>query len=144
MEKWNSCSGTVDPQLLRGRECYAGLDLVSSQDLSALVLAFPDDDEGVTVLPFFWAPQEDARKRERNDRAPYLTWARQGYLELTEGEVTDYSFILQRIEELAQVYKIREVAFDRFGAASVVTALQELGLEVVQVGQGYVSMSPPS
>jgi phage terminase large subunit-like protein len=34
------------------------------------------------------------------------------------------------------------MAFDRFGAASVVTALQEIEMQVVNFGQGYVSMSP--
>ena len=58
--------------------------------------------------------------------------------------MTDYSFILSRIGELAQRYAIREIAFDRFGAASVVTALQEMELAVVQFGQGFISMSPPT
>jgi phage terminase large subunit-like protein len=52
------------------------------------------EDEEVVVLPFFWAPELNAAKRERSDRAPYVTWARQGHLTLTEGEVTDYAFIL--------------------------------------------------
>ena len=86
----------------------------------------------------------NAAKRERNDKAPYLTWARQNHLELTDGEVTDTSYIIDRIAELKTRFQIREIAFDRFGAASVVTALQELGLEVVQFGQGFLSMSPAS
>jgi phage terminase large subunit-like protein len=56
--------------------------------------------------------------------------------------VTDYAFILHRIEELKERFDLKEVAFDRFGAASVVTALQEIGVEVVQFGQGFLSMSP--
>ena len=125
-----------------GTGVLGGLDLASTQDLSALVLVFPDDDGGATVLPYFWAPRDNAAKRERNDNAPYLTWARQGHLELTDGEVTDYAFILHRIEELKGKFDLKEVAFDRFGAASVVTALQEIGIDVVQFGQGFLSMSP--
>jgi len=56
--------------------------------------------------------------------------------------VTDYAFILHRIEELKGKFDLKEVAFDRFGAASVVTALQEIGIDVVQFGQGFLSMSP--
>jgi phage terminase large subunit-like protein len=144
MDKWQACGRSIDPQSLAGQECWAGLDLGSTQDLSALVLAFPQEDESVVVLPYFWAPRTNAGKRERMDRAPYLTWARQGQLELTEGEVTDYSFILRRIEELAQQYVFQQIAFDRFGAASIVTALQERGLNVVQFGQGFLSLSPPT
>jgi len=98
--------------------------------------------EVATVLPYFWAPEMNAPKRERDDRAPYLTWARQGYLELTEGEVTDYNWILDRVAQLREKFDVKEIAFDRFGATSIVTALQEQGAQVVQFGQGYVSMSP--
>jgi phage terminase large subunit-like protein len=94
------------------------------------------------VLPYFWAPEQNAGKRERNDHAPYLTWARQGFLELTDGEVTDYTFILDRIAQLREKFDIREIAFDRWGAGSIITALQEQGCEVVQFGQGFASMSP--
>jgi phage terminase large subunit-like protein len=142
--KWEGAKVAVREEDLLGRTCWAGLDLGSTQDLTALVLVFPDEDEhgGATVLPYFWAPEMNAAKRERNDHAPYLTWSRQGYLELTEGEVTDYNFILDRIAQLREKFDIREIAFDRFGAGSIVTALQEQGAQVVQFGQGYVSMSP--
>ena len=39
--------------------------------------------------------------------------------------MTDYAFILANIEQLSKVYRIKEVAFDRWGAGSIVTALQE-------------------
>jgi phage terminase large subunit-like protein len=144
LEKWEGSKIDIREEDLLGRTCWAGLDLGSTQDLTAMVLVFPDEDEhgGATVLPYFWAPEMNAAKRERNDHAPYLTWSRQGYLELTEGEVTDYNFILDRIAQLREKFDIREIAFDRFGAASIVTALQEQGAQVVQFGQGYVSMSP--
>jgi phage terminase large subunit-like protein len=147
LEKWDACGREIKEEDLLGKPCWGGLDLASTQDLSAFVLVFPDDegqgtDGGVSVLAYFWAPEENAAKRERNDRAPYLTWSRQGYLELTDGEVTDYQYILDRIAQLKAKFDLREVAFDRFGAASVVTALQELEVAVAQFGQGFLSMSP--
>ena len=136
--------GNTDAESLLGRRCFAGLDLAATRDLSACVLAFPDDDGGYDLLPYCWAPRENARKREREDRVPYLTWASQGHLELTPGNVTDYDFILAKIAALAESYQIVNLAFDRFGAAQIVTALQNTGLSVVQWGQGYLSMSPPT
>src|SRR5204862_6472635 len=47
-----------------------------------------------------------------------------------------------RIERLRNKFDIKDIGFDRFGATSVVTALQEIGVEVVQFGQGFLSMSP--
>ena len=56
--------------------------------------------------------------------------------------MTDYNFILDRIAQLREKFDVKEIAFDRWGAGSIVTALQEQGVEVVDFGQGYASMSP--
>jgi phage terminase large subunit-like protein len=56
--------------------------------------------------------------------------------------VTDYTFILDRIAQLRVKFDVKEIAFDRWGAGSIVTALQEQGCAVVDFGQGYASMSP--
>ncbi len=39
-----ACRRTIDWSRLRGARCYAGLDLASVRDLSALVLLFPPDN----------------------------------------------------------------------------------------------------
>ena len=41
MEKWDACDGRSED--LEGKTCYAGLDLSSTTDISALVLVFPED-----------------------------------------------------------------------------------------------------
>lgn len=55
MDAWDKCDAPVDPEALLGRECYAGLDLSSSTDITAFVLVFPPryEDEPYYVLPFF-------------------------------------------------------------------------------------------
>lgn len=48
MALWDSCAGTADEvqlRALRGRECFAGLDLASTSDINALVLLFPPTRE---------------------------------------------------------------------------------------------------
>lgn len=106
METWDACVGSVNAAELQGEECYAGLDLAVSQDLNALVLAFPLEGEGYKLLPYFWAPRESAKERQRRDRVPYLTWARGGLIELTDGDVADYQVIRKRINEIADTYGI--------------------------------------
>lgn len=81
--EWNACGESVDPASLRGRPCYAGLDLSSVRDLSALVLYFPEDDGA--VLPYFWCPKAGLALKEEQDRVPYRTWAGQGHIEPTPG-----------------------------------------------------------
>ena len=146
MEKWDACNAPVIPEFLRGRICYGGLDLSSTTDITAFVLVFPptDDDEIYSVLPYFWLPEETLPLRVRRDHVPYDVWERQGYLKTTEGNVVHYGFIENFIEELGQKFHIKEIAFDRWGAVQMSQNLEDLGFTLVQFGQGYKDMSPPT
>ena len=144
MFAWDACGEPFSPDLLKGRVCFAGLDLASSVDVAALVLAFGGEDELVYLLPYFWVPAENIEKRARTDKVPYDVWARQGFLKATPGNVIDYATIRHDINELSKVYEIREVAFDRWGAVEMSQNLIEDGFTMVEFGQGYKSMSPPT
>ena len=52
---------------------FAGLDLSSRQDLTALVLVAKDNAGVVHVQPHFFAPQQGLRERADRDRAPYVS-----------------------------------------------------------------------
>ena len=143
MEAWNGCGGAVDETALEGKVCWAGLDLASSIDIAAFVLAFPVDDE-VRLLCRFWVPEENIDKRSRTDKVPYEQWVRDGVLTATPGNVIDYAFIEAEIEALSKRFEIREIAFDRWGAVQMSQNLTEKGFTLVEFGQGYKSMSPPT
>ncbi len=140
---WDECAGPVDLEALRGQPCYAGLDLSTTTDLSALVLAFPSD-HSYTLLPYFWCPGDSMVIRERRDRVPYTVWSRQGHIEATPGNVIDYQFIKAKILSLATEYNILEVAYDPWNATGLVLELQEEGLTMVPTRQGYASISAPT
>jgi phage terminase large subunit-like protein len=146
MEAWAASAGSVDFEALRGRDCYAGLDLATVNDVAALTLVFPPegDSDAYKCLPFFWIPEENMHERVRRDRVPYDVWARQGFVTATPGNVIDYAFIRAKMNELADIFSIREVAFDRWGATKISTDLQEDGFTMVQFGQGFASMSAPT
>lgn len=145
-QHWQACGAAVDAEGMRGRICYGGLDLSSNTDVSAFLLVFPPQGNGdrYQVLSRFWIPEEAMVERSRRDRVPYDDWVRQGLITATPGNVIDYAWILDQIDQDAQAYDIREVAFDRWGATKIATELMERGGEdwLVQFGQGYVSMSP--
>ena len=146
MDKWDSCAFPVDPNELRGRDCYGGLDLSSTTDITAFVLVFPrrDDSEGYTLLPYFWIPEDNVDLRVRRDHVPYDIWKQQGYLQTTEGNVVHYGFIEHFIDDLGKKYHIREIAFDRWGAVEMVQNLEGMGFTVVPFGQGFKDMAPPT
>ena len=146
MEKWDKCKVAFGEEMLAGRICYGGLDLSSTTDITAFVLVFPptDEDKHYYVLPYFWLPEETLPLRVRRDHVPYDVWERQGYLKTTEGNVVHYGFIENFIDVLGQKFHIKEIAFDRWGAVQMSQNLEGLGFTMVQFGQGYKDMSPPT
>jgi len=75
---------------------------------------------------------------------PYDLWNRQGHIEATPGAVVDYSYILKRIEAIGKQYNLKAILFDRWGATKIVKDLTDMNLAVIEFGQGYASLSPPS
>lgn len=146
MQKWDLCNFSVSEKQLEGRVCYGGLDLSSTTDITAFVLVFPpvDEEDKYSILPYFWLPEETLDLRVRRDHVPYDIWQRQGFLMTTEGNVVHYGFIENFIDELGQRFYIKEIAFDRWGAVQMSQNLEGLGFTMVQFGQGYKDMSPPT
>ena len=144
MDAWDACNIQVDLKSLQGRTCYAGLDLSSTTDLTALALVFAADDGTCDVLTYFWIPGDTAIQKERKDRVPYRTWAKKGLITLTEGNVIDYKYIKHTLEKLREKYDIAEIAFDRWGATKLSQDLIDAGFLMVPFGQGFASMSAPT
>ncbi|MEO8129148.1 MAG: terminase TerL endonuclease subunit, partial [Bryobacteraceae bacterium] len=96
MSAWDACDEPVRD--LTGRECYAGLDLSSTTDVTALVLAFKDEEDGsIDVETHFWIPGEDISARMDRDRVPYDTWIDQGLVNATEGNIIHYGAIQRKL-----------------------------------------------
>ena len=150
MDKWDACGFDLFPEDLKGRECYGGLDLSSTGDLTAFVLVFPPggDEDYYIVLPFFWIPENAVDLRTRRDHVPYAVWRKSDLINATEGDVVDYDHVVSFIEKLSDDYSIKEIAYDRWGAEKIRRDLEELGAErgftVFPFGQGFASMSAPT
>ena len=140
--EWQACGGAVDLDTLRGRPCFGGLDLSSVRDLSSLVLYFPED--GGAVLAWFWCPKAGLTAKEELDRVPYRTWANQGHIEPTPGSAIDKGFIAQRMAQVASMFDVKGIAFDRYGFQDLKNILDREGVDLplTEWGQGFVSMGP--
>lgn len=131
---------------LRGRVCYGGLDLARVNDLSAFALYFPPtEDEPGFVLIFYWCPKDDIEARSQRDGIDfnYEVWARFLFIEATVGNTTDYGFIIKKILEICSIFQVKKIAFDRTFAGEVVQALMAEGIDMVEFGQGFLSMAAP-
>ena len=136
----------IDMNALAGRDCYAGLDLSSTGDITALVLIFPprDEEEKYVLLPYFWIPEETIPRRVKANSVPYEIWEKQGYIMSTEGNVIHYDFIEKFIMDLSEKYHILEIAVDRWNATQMIQNLEGDGFTIVPFGQGFSSMSAPT
>lgn len=152
MEAWIRCGhGVADPiawrreqiARLKGRPCFAGLDLGSKSDLTALGLLF-HLERPMVVLPYFWATRK-AIKECRKRRVDYDLWERQGFLVATEGDVTDYDVVRRDVGELANTFSILEIAVDRlFQGVQLCTQLQGDGLTVIAFAQSFMNFAAPT
>lgn len=136
----------IDMDALAGRDCYAGLDLSSTGDITALVLIFlpRDEEEKYVLLPYFWIPEETIPRRVKANSVPYDIWEKQGYIMSTEGNVIHYDFIEKFIMDLSEKYHILEIAVDRWNATQMIQNLEGEGFTIVPFGQGFSSMSAPT
>ena len=144
-DKWMECNlRDIDAERLKGRECWAALDLASVSDLTALVLLFPMDDGTFDILNFNWIPAENAYQRTLKYGIPFDVWIEQGYLYSTDGDVTDYEVIKNKILELSEIYDIKSLSYDRWNSSMLINELMGAGVNVTPYGQGFASMSFPA
>jgi|SRR5215471_6423092 len=148
LDAWDACAGAERfgdvLTRFRGRRCYVGMDLSSTQDMTALVAVFPDAT-GFDVVPCYFVPHENIRLRALRDHVPYDEWARRGILVATPGNVVDYEAVRRVLLDWARAFDVREIAFDPWNATDLVTRLDNVdGLPCVKLGQGFAALSAPT
>jgi phage terminase large subunit-like protein len=142
-EKWMVCDTELPD--LTGRECYAGLDLASSNDMNALVLIFPPSYEGeqIWIKPYFWIPQSTIDRK--SEIGNFKQWQRDGFINSSGVDVVNQKEILRDIFQVCTQYQVKAIAFDRFMAYNgIIQGLQEEEVECFEFGQGFISMSQPT
>jgi phage terminase large subunit-like protein len=126
------------------RPAFGGLDLASTTDLAAFVLAIPNDDNTIDVVPHFWTPSENLRERGLRDRAPYEVWEREHLLTATPGAVISYDAIRETIQDAAEIYDLRAVSYDPWNSSHLVQQLESDGITMLTTRQGFASLSAPT
>ena len=143
---WDEQAGMVNEDALAGRTCYGGLDLASVSDLVAWVMVFPrdDDPEAVDVVARHWCPEDELYDSGNRYRSQYQAWAKEGWLQTTPGRHIDYAAVKRQILNDAQKYRIKDLNVDRlFQAHQLAGELEDEGLTVIGMGQGFLSMAAP-
>ena len=167
MHRWRECAGEVraadkdgkivvvnprnrvaveDAMLSQWRLPFAGMDLSSKEDITALALLFPPKqaDEPWVVTWRFWVPADCIEKRAKKDRVPYDLWVRDGLISATPGEIVDYEYVKAETVKLHHKLHFQLAGIDPWNALMLVSSLKGEGVPIVEVQQGYRSLSDPT
>jgi len=128
------------------RRCWAGVDLSMTTDMTAVAFLFPCDgeDETYDVLPFFWLPDGKLRKLEVALGVPLSQWAKDGFLELSPGNVIDYREVQARLEWGASMFDLQEICWDPYNTRQISVDMLEKGHKCTEVRQGFISLNEPT
>ena len=145
LKSWDANAGRIeDEDEFEGMSCYAGIDLASVSDLSAVCYLFPNGDGTFSALWRFWTPEDNLPSLDRRTNGAASQWVADGWLDVTPGNVTDYDYIEAQIVADSEVFDIRSIGFDPYGANQIVNNLRDgYGLPMVAVRQGFLTLSQP-
>jgi phage terminase large subunit-like protein len=161
IENWDACcrkdlTDHPDPRIMRkesieelkGRTCFAGVDLAPKIDTSALVLVFPPlkTGENWRTIEYFWCPAENVEQRKSRDKVPYDVWAEQHFIAMTPGNLTDVRFIAEQITEINKQFDLKELAYDDAWSSELIRMLGEGGFPMqkfVPFPQSHIRMNAP-
>jgi phage terminase large subunit-like protein len=142
MDIYDEGSSPVDLDALRGEPCWLAADLSSNGDLTVIVAAWRDGDDGYIVHPWFFCPADNLRARAERDGVPYPRWAEEGLITATPGNVVDFRAVEDAIRDLCDRFDVQEIAFDPHMARNILNNLLEDGFPAVEMRQGWVTMAP--
>jgi phage terminase large subunit-like protein len=155
-ELWFGCqqSGGIPESILTGRKCWGGLDLSSTQDLTAFALLFEpgyveqefiemEIGKGSSWQPcerkfdpfwrlkcWFWIPGDNLLAKENIDHVPYTVWRDKGYLTALPGRAINKSSVVKLIAETSRKFDLQGIAFDRAKIKDLDEFAEKSGVEL--------------
>jgi phage terminase large subunit-like protein len=145
VDLFDETTGTWSRKDLIGRDCYVGLDLSSTTDLTATALVFPPQGDQLDwrIAWDCWIPEIGMQERIKSDRVPYDLWKRDGWITATEGDVVDYNKVEERILEYKKLFNVQEIPADRSFATMLLQRLETAGMLCVDIPQTYAVLTDP-
>jgi phage terminase large subunit-like protein len=148
LSKWDQCAVTRKEfeRLTRDRLTLCGLDLSKKIDLTALGNVFILADGRTAITAHGFMPEAAVDRHEHTDKIPYRAWAAEGWLTITDGDVTDYRRVGDRIQwnEQNLGWKVHQICYDPYNATHFAIELGDLGYIAVEIAQWMKVLSEPT
>lgn len=136
-EYWTSLTGSIDRKQYDGDLVWLGCDLSSASDLTSLTDLYYD---GEYLIPFWtlWIPEKAADNYEKKFNIPYSRWAKEGHINICDGNTIEFPSVEERILYFHETNRIKMMAYDEWNAKDMAARLQEKhGIETMVQRQGY-------
>ncbi len=142
MRAWERCGdkGLGIESIPDGATVYMGLDLAQKKDFAALTLAWHDMASGKWGVCTRLYLNELAIQESGN--AHLAGWARQGYVVVTDGPVTDFDCIADDMRTYCRRFDVQEIAFDPALSMYFASTLMDEGLPLVEITQRAMFFTP--
>src|SRR5215207_517879 len=141
LPSWDACQA---PRGVEGRVACGAFDLASTSDLTAWCVVWADGEGGYDCRWRHWLPEAALPEMNRRTAGMAAVWVRDGWLELTPGNVLDYQHVRAAMNADRDQWSIVEAGYDPWNASSLVTDLQGDGWDLTPVRQGFATMSGPT
>lgn len=142
---WDETQGEWARADMFGRECYLGIDLSTTTDLTAMCCLFPpqEEDEQWKFFIDAWIPEENMKEREKRDGVPFSNWVKHGFIRATPGDCVDYSYLANYIEDTAKDFQVKYYCGDPWHLEMLRQLLPEQEQDkFLQIPQSMAGMSP--
>ena len=140
LEDYDYPIGVFDPEDFRGSFILGAVDLSATTDLSnAKALIMRPGDKTKYVLSKYFIPE--SKLQDSNDKeagAQYIEWAKEGYIDIHEGNEIDISKVADWFYLLYQEYgyKPLRIGYDQRYAKTFLERCEDYGFETEMLAQG--------
>lgn len=132
----------IDVNKFKDCECYCGIDLASTGDMTAVSFMFLDENNNKYFKNYYYLPE--IALVESSNRELYKYWKRQGYLTITPGNVTDYNYIINDIMKMYNIVNLRNIFYDNWNSTQAIIQMSELGLNCTPYSQSIGNFNKPT
>jgi phage terminase large subunit-like protein len=140
MLAWEKCGNkALKLEDFAGEPCWIGMDLAQKRDFAALCLVFCRADKWFAFPRLYL---NEAAVIESGN-AHLQGWARMNYLQMTEGNITDFDVIADDLRKYCTMFKVQEIPFDPALSRYFATKLVEEGLPLVEIRQAPLFFTQP-
>ncbi len=144
MRAWKRCETTgLELSDFEGQPCFIGLDIGSKSDLTVKTYLFPFEEDGKDKYALFcecWLP---SKAIETSTNSQYSGWVRSGYIQETDGAMTDLNVIEDSIREDLSRFDVQAITYDPWQATQIATSLSDEGAPMLECRFTVQNVSDP-